>query len=303
VTLEANDPKIPSPPPAAGAYEALRAKLEETFPLRLALVSPPRTGSTLVARILWRHPGITHHCHEPFEARYWGGAGFASVANILTRPMDVGSGERVDCQLLATGGLLVKEMTFQIGDEELLFLAGLATRPVIFVIRDPRLSTTSRLRILKELRGAQTFPPRESGWPSLAEQVRVCRGAGVPYLIVDSDRLRAEPGPTTAALGARLGLDFQPGIQSWQARPELQLCAPDVGALMGEGRTQGDPFYRRVLSSTGIEPPDAVDWEREERRIAAAGLTGHVSAWIDVYRGLLADPNLVAPMSSARPTE
>ena len=79
----------------------------------------------------------------------------------------------------------------------------------------------------------------------------------------------------------------------WEPRPDLQLCAPEVGALMGEARTTDDPFYRRVLASTGIEPPDAIDWEREERRIAQAGLTRHVARWMEIHRRLQRDEQLV----------
>ncbi|WP_151898230.1 hypothetical protein [Streptomyces sp. C8S0] len=71
------------------------AALTDVYETRLALISPPRTGSTAVARLLWQHPAVTHHCHEPFEACYWGDQGLESVESILTNPMEVESGGRV----------------------------------------------------------------------------------------------------------------------------------------------------------------------------------------------------------------
>lgn len=278
----------------AGPYAELARSLRR-FETRVSLLSPPRTGSTVVARLLWQRPELTHHCHEPFEASYWSDAGVESVANVLTRPMEIATGQRVPLATIERGGLLIKEMTFQMGPDELRFAAQTATCPVLFVVRDPRLSTTSRLRIVKELSNADTFAPIESGWPSLDEQVQWLRAEAIPYVIVDSERLRAAPGPALAGLATRLGLSPWADDPSWTPRPGLSLCTPEVGALMGEGRTADDPFYRRVLSSTGVEPPDAVDWDREEHRIAQAGLTRPVAEWMAIHERLLDDPNLVGP--------
>jgi hypothetical protein len=281
---------------AGDGGEALSAvePLLRAFPLRLTLVSPPRTGSTLLARILWEHPGVTHHCHEPFEAQYWGNAGPESCVKVLSNPLEIASATRSALDSIKGRGLLLKEMTFQINRSQFLFLARLANKPVTFVVRDPRLATTSRLRILKELRGAATFPPLESGWPSLAGHVAACREESVPYVIVDSHLLRVEPKRTLLALGAHLGIDFDGSMLSWRKRPDLQLCEPEVGTLMGEGRAHDDPFYRRVLGSSGVQPPDPVDWAMEEREIGSAGLTDHVREWADIYRAMREDSNFVA---------
>lgn len=264
------------------------------FPTRVVLLSPPRTGSTLVARLLWQLPELTHHCHEPFEAAHWGGAGFDSVADNLCHPMALATGERVAGESVeGGGGLLIKDMTFQLGSGDATLLARLATTPVILVIRDPRLSTTSRLRIVKELCGSDTFAPHESGWPALAEHVQLFRSLAIPYVIVESDQLRSHPGEVLPALAARLPLSSWPENPSWEPRPGLRLCAPEVSKLMGARPADDDPFYRRVLDSTGIQPVDDVDWAREEHRIAEAGLTEHVAEWRHAYRLLLEDDHLV----------
>lgn len=275
---------------------AVDAALGSTCDPRAVLISPPRTGSTAVARMLWQHPAFRYHCHEPFEAMYWGDKGFESAADVLLHPMEVSSGARVPLgERPAPGGLLIKEMSFQLAAEQFSYLAGLATLPVVFVIRDPRLSTTSRLRIVRELYDAATFPPFESGWPSLREQVTACRTNGIPYVLVDCDDLRADPEGFAAELQAACGLAVTPELHSWAPRPELTLCSPEVGALMSDARKADDPFYRRVLSSQGIQPVDHTDWERESRLISAAGLTGHVESWSEIYFELRDDPALVAP--------
>ncbi|WP_157756660.1 hypothetical protein [Plantactinospora sp. KBS50] len=273
----------------------MRTELAGVYDTRVALISPPRTGSTAVARLLWQHPAITHHCHEPFEACYWGSHGPDSVTSCLANPMEIATGGRVTLADVPHGsGLLIKEMSFQLSAEQFDTLAGLASAPLVFVMCDPRLSATSRLRIVCELSGSDTFPPFESGWPSLYEQIESCRRRGIPYALVDSDDLRADPPGVTAALTAAIGLPPMPGLEAWAPRPGLQLCSPEVGALMSEVRRRDDPFYRKVLGSTGIQPREQVDWDREDAMLAAAGLAGDVATWLSHYEQLRSDPALVA---------
>jgi len=273
---------------------AAAATLRDRHPTRIALISPPRTGSTPVARLLWRHSAVAYHCHEPFEACYWTD-GEPTEPN-LSRVIEVDTGvSRQAGELPAgAGGLVLKEMSFQLDPEQFLFLAGLATLPVLFVLRDPRLATTSRLRIVSELSGGPTFPPFESGWPSLAEQVRLCAEHGIAHVIVDATDLRAAPGVVVPRLLDRLGLPAEPGLGNWEPRPGLELCVPEVGALMSDRRTADDPFYRRVLGSSGVQPPDEVDWVAEEAAIRAAGLAGPVAEWLEVYAELRASPGFLA---------
>ncbi|WP_213454860.1 hypothetical protein [Rhizomonospora bruguierae] len=279
----------------------MKAELAKTYKTRVALVSPPRTGSTAVARLLWQHPAMTHHCHEPFEACYWGNQGAESVESCLYNPMEIDTGNRVSIADVPWGsGLLVKEMSFQLSTAQFDLLASLTTAPLIFVMCDPRLSTTSRLRIVRELYRAETFPPFESGWQSLHEQVEFCRQRDIPYLLVDSDDLRADPAGVTAALIAAIGLPSAAGLQAWAPRPGLQLCSPEVGALMSEARRADDPFYRKVLGSTGIQPRGEVDWARENALISAAGLTHDVEKWLQCYEEMRVDPALIAGQCGRR---
>lgn len=273
----------------------MKAELANVYETRVALVSPPRTGSTAVARLLWQHEAITHHCHEPFEACYWGNQGMDSVESCLRNPMEIETGDRVALADVPRGsGLLVKEMSFQLSATQFDQLAGLTTAPMVFVMSDPRLSTTSRLRIVRELSGAETFPPFESGWQSLREQLEFCRQRDIPYVLVDSDDLRADPAGVTEALMAATGLPSAAGLESWAPRPGLRLCSPEVGALMSDVRRADDPFYRKVLGSNGIQPRGDVDWDRENAAVVAAGLSDDVTKWLHFHEEMRADPALVA---------
>jgi hypothetical protein len=281
----------------------MEAELADTYTTRMVLISPPRTGSTTVARILWQHPVITHHCHEPYEACYWGDQGAESVRSCLFHPMVIDTGERVVLDAVPAGsGLLIKEMSFQLSAAQFDELAGRATQPLVFVMGDPRLSTTSRLRIVRELTGAETFPPFQSGWQSLHEQLERCRQRGIPYALVDSGDLRADPAGVTAALTAAVGLPPTPGLETWtwSPRPGLQLCSPEVGALMSDVRRREDPFYRKILGSNGVQPLGEVDWEREDTTIAAAGLAADVREWLRYYAEMRADPALVTGTHAGR---
>jgi hypothetical protein len=209
--------------------------------------------------------------------------------------MEIDTGKRVPLADVPQGsGLLVKEMSFQLSITQFDQLAGLATAPPIFVICDPRLSTTSRLRIVRELFGKEAFPPFESGWQSLHEQLEFCRQRDIAYVLVDSGDLRADPAGGAAALTAAIGLPSTAGLETWLPRPGLQLCPPEVGALMSETRRTDDPFYRKVLASTGIQPRGYVDWERESALISAAGLSDDVEGWLHRYEEMRTDPALIA---------
>ncbi|MDR0227328.1 MAG: hypothetical protein LBI66_13005 [Burkholderiaceae bacterium] len=245
--------------------------------------------------MLWQNPLLRYHCHEPFEAWYWGdGHQESTVSAALRHPMCVASGERVDATTIeGQPGLVIKEMCFQMDRPAFEFLASLATRPLVFVVRDPRLSIVSRLRIVQELDGASTFTPEHSGWDSLLLQLQWCRMLHIPYLIVDTQRLRQQPERQASALMAGLQLPMEGLATQWSQRTGLQLCSPEVGALMSEVRTGSDPFYRRVLASSGIQPPDDIDLSDCQRQIDAAGLRDQADSWLRAYRGLQDDPRML----------
>lgn len=217
--------------------ERLRARHGEVY----LLIGPPRTASTAVSRILWNHPAVGWYSHEPFEPTWYQGAGAERAEELLEAPDAVEAlGGR------GTGSaLVVKEMTFQVGDAFPL-LAELATRPLVFVIRDPRLTVASRMKVLRRSGRPEAFPLRESGWEDLARQLAYVRQEGVPHVVVDSSDLRARPDAVVPALLETLGLSFAPELLTWSSSG-----ATGLSAVSGAE----DPFYQRVLDSRGIEPP------------------------------------------------
>lgn len=221
----------------ARRFEAVRERHGEVY----VLVGPPRTASTAVSRILWNHPAVGWYAHEPFEPTWYERAPVERAAELLEAPERVsGLGGRG-----AGEALVVKEMTFQVGDAFPL-LAALATSPVVFLIRDPRQTIASRMKVLRRSGRPEVFPTRESGWEDLARQLASVRREGIPHLIVDSGDLRARPEAVVPTLLERLGLEFTPELLRWESSE-----ATGLSAVSGPD----DPFYRRVLDSQGIEPP------------------------------------------------
>ncbi len=217
--------------------EAVRARHREV----LTIVAPPRTASTALARILWNHEAVGWYSHEPFEATWYQGAGPERATELLEAPEPV-----ADLGGRGTGEtLVVKEMTFQVGDAFPL-LAGLATRAIVFLIRDPRLAIASRMKVLRRSGRPEVFPLRESGWEDLARQLGHVRREGIPHVVVDSSDLRRAPETVVPPLLTHLGLTFTPELLTWDSSE-----ATGLSAVSGSD----DPFYQRVLDSKGIEPP------------------------------------------------
>lgn len=239
-----------------------------------AIVAPPRTASTALARILWNHPQIGWYSHEPFEATWYEGAGPERAAELLAAPEPVadlggrGAGRR----------LVVKEMTFQVGDAFPL-LASLATRPIVFLIRDPRLTVASRMQVLRRSGRAQVFPLRESGWEDLARQLGHVRRERIPHVVVDSSDLRRAPEAVVPPLLERLGLGFTPELLRWESSE-----ATGLSSVSGAD----DPFYRRVLDSRGLEPPDEVVPDLSHFP-ADGGFRAHVADCVAQYEALRAE--------------
>jgi hypothetical protein len=257
----------------AGVRPALAARLRERHGEVYVLVGPPRTASTAVSRILWNHPAVGWYAHEPFEPTWYEHAGVERAAELLDAPAPVaGLGGRG-----AGDALVVKEMTFQVGDAFPL-LAELATRPLVFLIRDPRLTIASRMAVLRRAGRPEAFPLRESGWEDLARQLAHVRRAGIAHMVVDSSDLRRDPGAVVPPLLDALGLPFAPDLLRWSSSE-----ATGLSAVSGAE----DPFYRRVLDSQGIEPPA----ERIPDLSAfpeAGGFRAHVAACVAQYDELRA---------------
>jgi hypothetical protein len=258
----------------AGVAPRLAEQLHERHGEVYAIVAPPRTASTALARILWNHEQVGFYSHEPFEPTWYQQAPLERAAALLEAPSRVAElGGRG-----AGDALVIKEMTFQAGDAFPL-LAGLATRPIVFLIRDPRLTIASRMKVLRRSGRPEAFPLRESGWEDLARQLGHVRRAGIPHAIVDSGDLRRSPDSVFPPLLERLGLAFTPDLLRWESSGTSGLSS--VSGM-------DDPFYQRVLDSTGLEPPaetipDLSDFP------ADGGLRDHVAECLERYEALRAE--------------
>jgi hypothetical protein len=247
----------------------------------LLIVAPPRTASTALARILWNHPSVGFYSHEPFEPTYYRDAPASAAADLLEAPAPIAHLNPARADAPAGSALVVKEMTFQVGNAFPL-LAELATRPVVFLIRDPRLCVASRMAVLRKAGRPDLFPLRESGWADLERQLGHVRATEIPHLVVDSSDLRSTPETVVPRILERLGLAYSPELLTWESSR-----ATGLSAVSGSD----DPFYRRVLESGGIERPDERIPELAEFP-ETAGFRAHVADCLARYEALRRGPHL-----------
>jgi hypothetical protein len=243
------------------------------------ILAPPRTGSTALARVFWNHEDIGFYANEPFELSYHRKLPTETACEPIERPLDLG-------QLMASrsrgNSLLIKEMTYQVGASAPALIA-IATRPIVFLIRDPRLSIWSRMRMVGGGKRFVPFPVRESGWDDLVLQVAYCRDNGVNYTILDASDMRRYPDLILESLFARLALEYSPEFRVWMP---LEVGSEWIGRL-------GGYWYARVLGSSGVEPPT----ERVPdvgRFPVQHGLRAHVELCLEMYKQLCRDSGFIA---------
>lgn len=219
--------------------------LSGQYGLVTLIVAPPRSCSTALARVFWNLPLYRYYSHEPFEISYYKGASLGQVADLLSKPPEIADLDPSHGRESFGSGLLIKEMTFQVGAEFPLLL-GLSTGPVIFLIRDPRLCVVSRMTALRRQGRSPIFDPTESGWAQLSQQVEETRRTRIPYLIVDADGFRSNPVRVVRQVADAFGVAYSDRLLRWQSSSVGSLSFLHQGV---------DPFYDRVLRSRGIEPP------------------------------------------------
>ncbi len=237
------------------------------------ILSPPRCSSTAFARVFWEQPSVRDYVHEPFDVAYHRKSGLDQVLKAFDRLLEIrDSGD----------SLVIKEMTFQVGRDFPFFLE-LTSKPVLFLVRDPRLSNWSRMRMRR--RGGQDpiYPEKESGWRDIEWQIRACQAAEARYFIIDSSDFRNHPVAIFSRLFKALDLPFSREMLRWTPRQSLEL-----GNLGGEQSA----WYRRVLSSTGLQPakkkPRSVDEFPRE-------FQPHLKDCLNIYHRLLKDERLISP--------
>ena len=256
-------------------------RVKQRYERVVVILSTARSGSTPLSRVFWEHPALRYYCHEPFEVTYHDGEPYAAAIEKLVNPIDL-----VPLKQGALGeigrGLVVKEMTYQVGDSAP-YLFSLATGPVVFLLRDPLLAVHSRYRKKRQVGDRGVYPSVEMGVELMSEQIATCREHGIPYLLVDSADFRCQPEKTLRQVFERLDLTFSPTLLEWRPLPDFDLDNLD-------GRHSH--LYTRVLTSTGIQPDTAPprtlgDFPEED------GFRSDVAIHAAVYRRLLEDPERI----------
>ena len=265
------------------------AGIAKRHPRVHVIVAPPRSRSTALARVFWERPEVRYYCHEPFEVTYYRDEGLEEVAGKLADPLDL---EQIKSLGRASGAdeLVIKEMPYQVGSR-FPVLAALATQPLVFLLRDPRLTIASRMAKKREGGESQFFPEIESGWTLLRSQIDWCRDQDIPHVLIDASDFRGQASEVLPLLFDRLGLTFDDDMLKWKACPDV-----DLDNLGGRHRH----LYRRVLSSTGIlaeesEPPPVASFPKPN------GWREHVARCLEIYRGLADREERVALAVPASP--
>jgi hypothetical protein len=258
------------------ARDSLRSSLRARFEPIAVILSPPRCGSTVLGWSLWHHPVFRGYLHEPYDRVYYDGelpSSRAVLDSVLERARTPGSGR----------GLVIKEMTFQVADRAP-ELVEAATMPVIFLIRDPRLSVSSRMCCREDGGEVASFSEREAGWQDLVATREDLRRVGRDYVVLDISDVRRDPAAVLAVLCERLGLVPDSRMLSWQ---------PSSGLRLGRLDGRQDDWYRRVLASTGFQRPNETVPDQEYFR--ARRMLDVVMACLPLYRQARADPRFIGP--------
>jgi hypothetical protein len=259
--------------------DSLRAYYHDIF----VILSPPRSSSTTLARVFWECPAVNFYCHEPFDIVYHRHAAEEDALRNMENPLDL---KPIKKQAPWGGhGLLIKEMTFQVGARFEQF-AALTTRPVIFLIRDPRLSIYSRARRLKKAGLSPYFPLVETGWECLEYDINTCIEQHIPYVIVGSFDLRNRPGACIRSLFERIGLAYADHVLSWRSLDQV---------VLGGISDQQKSWYRHVLSSTSIEEEESISPEVEDFA-EDPYFAEHIAACMQIYERLQRDEQFLRLM-------
>ncbi len=267
----------------AADLPAAFANFHDTYPSVYVIVSPPRGSSTAFARVLWQHPSISYYSHEPFEVTYYMGQGLEEVAGILDHPLNLR--EFIDKSANTdSNNLVIKEMPYQV-NRKFPLLVALATAPVIFLIRDPRLNIASRIAKKQEAGDDIFYPKIESGWDLLSSQIRWCKVHHVPHFIIDATDFRNYPDRIFPVVFEKLGLSFSTKMLKWQPLENVE-----IDNLHGKHRH----LYKRVLESDGLQPAIESVPTLDSFPIAN-DFRQHVANCIEIYSALREDEARILP--------
>jgi len=259
------------------------ANIRKAYLNVFVIVSPPRCSSTALARVFWEHPLVRYYSHEPFEVLYYSNQSADEALSRLQTPLDLRPLKK-EPEGCVGNGIVIKEMPYQIGKYfELLVL--LATAPIIFLIRDPRLSISSRIKKRIEVGDSPLFPITETGWNLLEAQIAFCQRNKIQFFIVDSSDFRNHPSSVLKELFKRLKLSFSSELLRW--KPQFAIDIDNLGGRHSH-------LYYEVLRSERLLPDEAfvppLELFPED-----SGFRQHVIECLNIYSGLKKLPELLNP--------
>ena len=258
--------------------------IKHTYRHIYIILAVPRSSSTAFSRVFWEHRAIGFYCHEPFDCIYYKQLSLPVVKNVLMQPLNLNQ-----LQEIKNGkDLLIKEMTFQVG-AYFQHLASLTTKPILFIIRNPKQNILSRMKKREEGGQDPFFPFIESGWRDVEAQVQFCKEYSVPYLIVDTSTFRNEPKSTFRQIFNQIGLRFSEDLFTWTPAEHIRL-----GNLGGE-QTH---WYEQVLGSSRLLPDDEAIPEIDE---FPDFWQEHILECMEIYHRLRSDEKAICEMVLAMP--
>ncbi|SDT10032.1 hypothetical protein SAMN04488570_3525 [Nocardioides scoriae] len=142
--------------------------------------------------------------------------------------------------------VFVKDMAYQA--VELLGPDLLARFRNCFLVRDPAATLPSLARHWPD------FTEEETGWPHLDEAADIVESLGQPLVVVDADRLCADPAAVVGRWCDAMGLEPDPDALTWEPgmRPEWELWGEWHGSTT---RTTGFGELRPPPPAPGPDQP------------------------------------------------
>jgi hypothetical protein len=203
----------------------------------IALWAVPRSVSTAFEQMM-RARGDLRVLHEPFLPYYYYGE--ERVNDHFSEGVDPDPSHdwrRILEQIrgeAAQGPVFFKDMAYYLSRVMAPELIGNFDNS--FLVRDPERSLPSLFRLLPEA------TMEETGFEQQLRLMRMVREeTDQPLVVVDSERLREDPGPEVERYCRRMGLEFKPEALHW-----------DEGEPSEEWRPWR-AWHREAINSTGFE--------------------------------------------------
>ncbi|ROR92344.1 sulfotransferase family protein [Nocardioides aurantiacus] len=228
------------------------------------LWSVPRSVSTSFERMISERGDHTVF-DEPFSRAYYFGPDRRSQRYDETIPGSAATQVLAEVEAAAEERpVFVKDMAYH--PTELLDREFLARFRNTFLVRDPAATLTSLARKWPD------FTDEETGWADLDRAADLVEDLGQPLVVVDADRLCADPAAVVEDWCERMGVTYDPSALTWEPgmRPEWELW--------GE-------WHASTSRSTGfgdLRPPPPPPGHEDSRLRAA------YDAALPVYERLLA---------------